>query len=113
MTIHNFLRRTSLGIATAILGVVWSASALADTGGLQIIVTDADGNPVAGAQIRAETSASLTKKTGVTGENGEVRLMGLDPADDYVVTVNASGYQAIRNEGVLVVSNGPSACHSH
>jgi hypothetical protein len=83
---------------------VWSVAAIADTGGLMINVVDADGNPVAGAQISASTPDSLTRRSGVTDANGQVRIMGLDPSDQYTVTVNAEGYQPARNEGALVVS---------
>lgn len=104
MNIYYLVRRTALVVATAVLGVAWSASAFADTGALRVLITDADGNAIAGASVSASTPESLTTRSGVTNENGEVRLSGLDPSDQYVVTVNAEGYQAARNERVLVVS---------
>jgi hypothetical protein len=82
----------------------WNIAAIADTGELMVNVVDADGNPVAGAQVNASTPESLTRKSGVTDENGQVRLMGLDPSDQYTVTVNAEGFRGARNEGALVVS---------
>jgi len=97
-------RRTLLAIATIALSVAWSVAAIADTGGLQINVLDAEGNPVVGAQVSASTPDSLTRKSGVTDANGQLRLIGLAPSDRYTVTVNAEGYQPARNEGALVVS---------
>ena len=104
MNAWNLVPRFTLVAATAVVGVIWSAAAFADTGGLQIRVVDTDGNPVAGAQINASTSESLTRRSGVTDAEGEIRLVGLDPSDDYTVTVAAEGYQPARNEGTLVVS---------
>lgn len=101
---RNLLRRTAVGVGTAIVGAVWSASALADTGGLRIRVTDTNDNPIAGARISAATAESLTRRTDVTDAQGELRLAGLDPSDDYTVSVTAEGYQPARNEGTLVVS---------
>ena len=104
MKIKLITRRTLLAIATIALSFAWSVAAIADTGQLQINVSDAEGNPVAGAQVSASTPDSLTRRSGVTDENGQLRLMGLEPSDQYTVTVNAEGYQGARNEGGLVVS---------
>ncbi|WP_193161745.1 TonB-dependent receptor [Microbulbifer hainanensis] len=83
---------------------VYCGSALADTGGLRITVTDSVGNPVAGAEVDVHTPESLTSKTGMTDENGEIRLMGLDPSAKYEVEVNGTGYQAVKSKNVRVVS---------
>ena len=104
MNICEVVGRIKLTAAALLLSVAFSSTAFADTGGLQVRVTDADGNPVAGASIHASTSDSLTTKSGTTDANGGVRLMGLDPSDDYVVSVTADGFQPARNENVLVVS---------
>ncbi len=86
------------------IGLVLGTNALADTGSLNVVVVDSNGNPVAGAMVIAKTTDSLTSRSGETNVAGEVRLVGLDPSNKYVVSVAASGYQPIRNEGVLVVS---------
>ena len=104
VNICELVGRIKLTAAALLLSVAFSATAFADTGGLQVRVTDADGNPVAGASIHASTSESLTTKSGTTDASGGVRLMGLDPSDNYVITVTADGYQSARNENVLVVS---------
>ena len=104
MNINSIRGRLQLTAAALLLSVAFSSTAFADTGGLQVIVTDADGNPVAGASIHASTSESLTTKSGTTDADGNVRLVGLDPSDAYVVSVTADGFQPQRNENVLVVS---------
>ena len=92
-----------LAAATLLFGV-FSSAALADTGSLVVSVVDSSGNPVAGASVTARTPDSLTSRSGETGADGEVRLMGLDPSENYVITVTAEGFQAARNEGVLVIT---------
>lgn len=63
------VRRTALMAATADLGVAWSVSAFADTGALRVMVTDADGNAIAGASVNASTPESLTSKVPQSGKN--------------------------------------------
>jgi hypothetical protein len=104
VNINRVVGRTWLSIAALLLSVAFSSAAIADTGVLVVNVTDASGNPVSGASVSASTADSLTRKSGVTGADGAARLMGLDPSDNYVVTVTADGYQSARNENVLVVS---------
>ena len=96
--------RLQLTAAALILSVAFSSAAIADTGGLRVKVTDTNGNPIAGASVRASSPDSLASKSGTSAEDGEVRLSGLDPSDEYTVTVSADGYQSARNEGLLVVS---------
>ena len=97
MKIDRVVGRTWLSVAALIISVAFSSAAIADTGGLQVTVTDSSGNPIAGASVNASTSESLTKKSGVTDVEGQIRFMGLDPSSDYVVTVTADGYQQARN----------------
>jgi hypothetical protein len=104
MNIRDKVGWLRLSATALIVSVVFSSTALADTGALRIKVIDSDGNAIAGASVSASTSESLTTRSGSTNAEGEVRLVGLDPSDDYVVSVSASGFQAQRNEGVLVVS---------
>jgi hypothetical protein len=95
-----------LSVKTLLVSVVLSPLALAaNNGALTISVIDEDGNAVAGASVTARTPDSLTQKTGTTDENGSLRLMGLDPSEDYVITVVAEGYGPQRNENVLVISD--------
>jgi hypothetical protein len=104
MNTRKKVGRLRLSATALLVSVVFSSSAFADTGALRVKVIDSDGNAIAGASVSASTSESLTTRSGSTNAEGEVRLVGLDPSDDYVVSVSASGYQAQRNEDVLVVS---------
>ena len=104
MNIHRKVGWLKLSAATLLLSVVFSSTAFADTGALKVRVTDADGAPVAGAAVNASTADSLTARSGETNANGELRLVGLDPSDGYVISVSANGYQSQRNENVLVIT---------
>lgn len=96
--------RFRLKAASVFFAVAISSQAFADTGGLRVVVTDAAGNPVVGAMVQASTPESLTQKSGVTGPDGEIRLLGLDPSNQYEIVVSSSGYQPLRNANVQVVS---------
>src|SRR5690606_38930050 len=89
-TSSSVVRAWRARIAGALLCLACSA-ALADTGGLKITVTDANGEPVAGATVSASTPDSLTSRSGVTGTDGIVRLEGLDPSNRYEVAVSGEG----------------------
>jgi len=104
VNIHRKVGWLKLSAATLLLSVVFSSTAFADTGALKVRVTDADGAPVAGAAVSASTADSLTARSGETNANGELRLVGLDPSDRYVISVSANGYQSQRNENVLVIT---------
>jgi uncharacterized membrane protein len=93
-----------LSAATLLLTAAISTSAFGDTGGLRVRLVDSSGNPVAGATVTAQTPESLTVKSGTTGADGEVILMGLDPSDAYEVVVEGSGYQALRDQNIQVTS---------
>ena len=97
------LHRSACALFVA-LGLFTAVPALADTGSLNVIVTDSQGAPVSGARVSARTADSLAVRSGQTNSDGEVRLVGLDPSDDYVVSVVAEGFGPARNENVLVVS---------
>ncbi len=98
------MNRYTFRCVVALAMAFFSLQALADTGALKVKVTGPDGSPVVGATVRASTVESLTAKSGLTDENGEVRLIGLDPSDQYTVAVAYEGFQPQRNEDVLVTS---------
>ncbi|MFT3761495.1 MAG: carboxypeptidase regulatory-like domain-containing protein [Pseudoxanthomonas sp.] len=96
------LRRTALGVA---LGMCFAGAAMAQQmGGLRITINDTAGQPVAGATVKASSPDSLVSKTGVTGADGQVRLIGLDPATNYTIEVAAQGYNDFSAGNVAVVS---------
>ncbi len=72
------------------------------TGKMRVIVQDAEGAPLRGAQVSAQTVESLTSRTVNTDDEGEAMLLGLDPSAKYVVTTFFPGYISGRNENVLV-----------
>ncbi|MEZ5545340.1 MAG: TonB-dependent receptor [Lysobacteraceae bacterium] len=86
------------------LSMCFAGAALADTGGLRISITSSSGTPVAGATVKVSSPSSLVTRTGVTAEDGSVRLQGLDPATNYTVEVVASGYNDFSASNVAVVS---------
>jgi hypothetical protein len=93
--------------ATALLvSVAFSSVAFgqASTGGLKITATDSSGAPISGANVSASSAESLGQKSGLTDANGEIRFAGLDPSNDYTVTVSAAGYQGERHQNVQVTS---------
>jgi hypothetical protein len=104
VNINSIRGRLQLIAAALLFSVAFSSAAIADTGGLKVKITDSDGNPIAGASVSASSTESLGSKSGISTEDGEVRLAGLDPSDQYTIVVTADGYQSARNEGVLVVS---------
>ncbi len=90
----------SLALGMCIAGAAWAA----DPGSLRISITGADGQPVAGATVRVSSPDSLVSKSGVTGDDGTVRLQGLDPATNYTVVISAAGYEDYTASNVAVVS---------
>ena len=105
MSLTKAKRRTwsrsmvSAAVALCVAGAAWAA----ETGGLRIVVS-ANGKPVAGAKVRISSPSSLVIKTAVTEADGSVRVSGLDPAVDYKVQVEASGYTNFSADNVAVVS---------
>lgn len=96
------MRHAALAVA---LSMCFASAALAQqAGGLRITINGSDGQPVAGATVRASSPDSLVSKTGKTDANGELRLLGLDPATNYTVQVTAAGYQDLNANNVAVVS---------
>jgi hypothetical protein len=100
--ISKHLRRRALAVA---LGVCFVGAALAaETGGLRVTITGNDGVPVPGATIRISSPSSLVAKTAVTGPDGTVTVVGLDPATNYSVAITASGYGDFKAGNIAVVS---------
>ena len=90
--------------AAAVAMLALSTSALADTGGLRVTVVDSSGEPVEGATVHASTPESLIERSGVTGDDGSVRLEALAPSDRYEVVVSGEGFENITYQNIKVVS---------
>lgn len=99
--LRHRIRRNALCVA---LGMCLAGAAWADSGGLRVAISDASGQPLAGATVTASSPDSLVTKSGVTDASGRVRLQGLDPATNYTVEVSAPGHSAFRATSVAVVS---------
>jgi hypothetical protein len=97
--------RKSLAALAVAASIGLSASAFAaDTGGLKIKITDANGNAVAGATVKVNTPESLTSKEAVSDADGFVRLVGLDPSHKYHVDIAGYGYRPLAADQVRVVT---------
>jgi hypothetical protein len=96
------LRRSAISLAVGMcfIGAAWAA----ESGGLRIKITGAEGKPVAGATVKISSPSSLVTKTAVTEADGSIRVAGLDPATDYKVEVVAPGYSNFSAADVVVVS---------
>ena len=83
MNIYRKFGWLRLSAVALLFSVAFSSTALADTtGALKISVSDSDGNPIAGAEVFASSPDSLASKSGTTNAAGEIRLTGLDPAEN-------------------------------
>lgn len=114
----NKSKRSGLMVSTTLYGALLSAATLAvaitalptevlaqsQAGSLQITITGKGGTPLAGAKVTVKSPDSLLTKSGTTDSAGRVRLAGLDPATNYTVTVEASGYNPYQATDVAVVS---------
>ena len=81
-----------------------AAFAQSQTGSLRVSVTGSSGQPLVGATVNVSSPSSLVSKSAVTDSTGRARLMGLDPATNYTVQIEADGYAAYSANNVAVVS---------
>ncbi len=109
MNLTRALRATGQRLslpAVLILSIFMSVAMAAETGGLRITITGEDGQPLAGATVTASSPDSLVTKSGTTAEDGTVWLTGLDPATNYTVEVQASGYDTFTSPNNVAVVSG-------
>lgn len=104
MKMTHWAGRLWRALAATAACVALTTPALADTGGLRVTVTNSAGEPVAGATVHASTPESLVERSGVTGDDGSVRLEALAPSDAYEVVVSGEGFEDITYQNVKVVS---------
>ncbi len=71
-------------------------------GSISVTVTDGDGAAIPGAVVEVSSDQTLSKRSGVTGNDGSINLPALDPAANYIVTTTMDGFNGARNENVLV-----------
>ena len=96
------MRRILLFTALALLVISPAAFGQAQRGSVQVTVTDADGAPIPGASVSAESDQTLTRRQDQTDNSGVANLVALDPAANYVVNVELDGFATQTVEGVRV-----------
>jgi hypothetical protein len=78
----------------------------AQRGSVEVSVTDADGAPVPGATVSVGSDQTLSRRTVVTDNAGKATAQGLDPAANYVVTVELDGFATQQINEVRVRAGG-------
>lgn len=94
-----------LALTTMVSAVPGIAMAQSQTGALRVTVNSASG-PVTGATVVVSSPDSLSPRTGVTDQDGRVRISGLDPATNYTVKVSAGGYADFASPANVAVVSG-------
>ena len=89
-------------ILASLMLVTAVAFGQAQRGTVTVTVTDADGAVLPGATVSASSEQSLTRRSVISDAQGEAKLVGLDPATNYVVAVALDGFAGARLEGVQV-----------
>jgi hypothetical protein len=74
------------------------------TGGLRGTATDKGGGALPGALVTVESRSLLRKLETTTDSSGRFTLLGLTPATDYEITINATGFKPETRGGVVIVS---------
>ncbi len=100
-------RRYHFLATAAVLAATIAAPAMAQQAGLQItVVRDADGTPVARAEVTVSNTDIGLSRTLTTDANGQVRLDGLTTGGRYRIAVAAGdGYEAQSAEGIVLRSD--------
>lgn len=91
------MRKPYMFLLSASLMLALAAAAFAQTaltGGLRGVVTDKTGAVLPGAQVTVESRSLLKKVEATTDGAGRFTVLGLVPASDYEITVNAQNFNA-------------------
>lgn len=95
------IRRLSSVAGIVLLGAAATASAQVTTGTLVGSVTDASGQPIAQAEVRAGDAQHGVARTAATDTSGFYRLVDLPPAS-YAVAVSALGFRPAARADVAI-----------
>lgn len=95
-------RRAQVVLILVLLVVTGTVYGQAQRGGIDVRVTGPDGAALPGVRVEAISADTLTRRSEFTDENGEVSLLSLDPAQNYVVTADLQGFSTARTEDVIV-----------
>ncbi len=98
--IKNFFARSASIAAIAALAPVAAVYAQVTTSGARGIVTDADGQPVAGATVTIVHEPTGTVTTGTTGLSGQYTSQNLRIGGPFSFTVSGEGVVSSRVENV-------------
>ncbi len=101
------MRRVLMFVTAALLLGSPVAFSQAQRGTVDVTVTDANGSPLPGATVSVSSDETLTRRSVVSDDAGRARIVSLDPATNYVVTVNLDNF-ASQTISQVVVRAGQS-----
>ena len=94
------MRRAVVLFTVGLLVMSAAAFGQAQRGTISVTVSDADGAVLPGASVSASSDQTLTRRSAISDGQGKATLVGLDPANNYVVSVTLDGFSGARIEGV-------------
>lgn len=98
------MKRLVILLSVLLIAVTGPAFAQSTTGTIDVIVTDSSGAPLPGVTVTATASDTNTRRTEVTGADGQASLVSLQPSTRYVVETSLEGFGKAQNTNVLVRS---------
>lgn len=96
------LTSTIVAVAALFFGATTAMAQGITTGAVGGMVTDPQGNPLQGAQVQVVNDATGFRSSGLTRDNGQFLVTGLEVGGPYRVTVRRIGYQPHTREGIYV-----------
>ena len=98
--------RLLMTVATALALVTGASARLVaqgvTTGAVSGAVTDANGNPIEGAQVQVRNQRTGASAGGITRGNGQFVIQGIEPDPGYSITVRRIGFEPLTRNNVLV-----------
>ncbi|MEO1222196.1 MAG: carboxypeptidase-like regulatory domain-containing protein, partial [Pseudomonadota bacterium] len=102
----KYLLAASVVSLSAAATVATPAYAQQITSGIEGSVTDANGGPVAGANVTIVDERTGQTRDTTSGTNGDFRVQSLPPGGPYTVTVTANGFEGQTVEQVFTSISG-------
>ncbi len=96
------MRKAIVLMTLGLLVFTSAAFGQAQRGTITVDVTDADGAVLPGATVQASSDQSLTRRSTFSDGQGRATLVGLDPANNYIVSVTLDGFAGARIQNVNV-----------
>ena len=98
------LTRTLVAVGAVLLAAISTEAGAQGitTGAVGGTVTDAQGNPLQGAQIQVVNNTTGFRTGGISRENGQFLVQSLEVGGPYSVTVRRIGYQPHTRDNILV-----------